>query len=284
MASDGAGAPTAATPARPDTDDARAPYAHGHSEPVLRVHRWRTAENSAAYLLPYLGPGDALLDVGCGPGAITVDLAAIVAPGRVVGIDASAEVLEQARVAAQDARVDVELEVGDVLALAIPDDAFDVVHAHQVLQHLSDPVGALVQMRRVCRPGGLVAVREVDFRTAAAHPDMTPEWLDVYFAVAEHDGVDPSAGRHLLTWARQAGFTETTASASAWCFATPEDREWWGGSWAERVVSSAYALRAVELGLSTSERNEAVADRWRQWASDPDGWMSITSGELLARA
>ncbi len=269
-------------PIEPDT--AEAPYAHGHSESVLRVHRWRTAENSAAYLLPYLGPGDALLDVGCGPGTITVDLATIVAPGRVVGIDASPEVLEQAKIAVKDARVDVELGLGDAMALAFPDDTFDVVHAHQVLQHLADPVAALVEMRRVCRPGGLVAVREVDYRTAAAHPDMTPEWLEVLLAVAEHDGVDPSAGRHLLTWARQAGFTETAASASAWCFASPEDREWWGGSWAERVVSSAYAVRAVELGLSTPDRNQAVADRWRVWASDPDGWMSITSGELLARA
>lgn len=265
-------------------DSAAAPYAHGHSESVLRVHRWRTAENSAAYLLPYLGPGDALLDVGCGPGTITVDLATIVSPGRVVGLDASAEVLEQARVAAGEACVDIELVVGDVRVLDFPDDSFDVVHAHQVLQHLGDPVAALVEMRRVCRPGGLVAVREVDLRTAAAHPDMTSEWFDVYLAVAEHDGVDPSAGRHLLTWARQAGFTQTIASASAWCFATPEDRELWGGSWADRVVSSAYAVRAVELGFSTPERNQAVADRWHRWAADPDGWMSITSGELLARA
>src|SRR3954454_19712121 len=117
-------------------------YTHGHAEPVLQSHRWRTAENSAGYLLPSLRPGLDLLDVGCGPGTITVDLAALVAPGRVVGIDVSADPLAEARGLAERAGVDVTFDVGDVYALAEPDDTFDVVHAHQVLQHLADPVAA----------------------------------------------------------------------------------------------------------------------------------------------
>ena len=71
-------------------------YTHGHHASVLRSHEWRTAENSAGYLLPHLRPGLELLDVGCGPGTITVDLALRVAPGRVVGIDPAAEVVERA--------------------------------------------------------------------------------------------------------------------------------------------------------------------------------------------
>src|SRR5206468_3477073 len=115
-------------------------YTHGHAEPVLQSHRWRTAENSAGYLLPLLRPGLDLLDVGCGPGTITVDLATRVAPGRVVGLDVSADPLDEARAAATAAGVDVTFEVEDVYALEADDDSFDVVHAHQVLQHLTDPV------------------------------------------------------------------------------------------------------------------------------------------------
>src|SRR5947209_9742832 len=113
------------------------PYTHGHHESVLRAHTWRTAENSAAYLLPHLRSGLDLLDVGCGPGTITVDLATRVAPGRVVGIDASDDVITQAR---QLEANNVSFAVGDVYALDFPDESFDVVHAHQVLQHLADPV------------------------------------------------------------------------------------------------------------------------------------------------
>src|SRR3712207_1674237 len=136
------------------TKNGRAVYTHGHHASVLASHRWRTAENSAAYLLPHLRPGLDLLDVGCGPGTITADLAARVAPGRVLGIDRAEGVLDEAREAGSAAT----FEVGDVYALDLPDDSFDVVHAHQVLQHLSDPVAALREMARVCRRGGLVAV------------------------------------------------------------------------------------------------------------------------------
>ena len=60
-------------------------YLHGHHDSVLRSHRWRTAENSAGYLLPRLAPDARVLDVGCGPGTITADLAALVPDGDVTG-------------------------------------------------------------------------------------------------------------------------------------------------------------------------------------------------------
>src|SRR3954453_11454461 len=117
-------------------------YTHGHHESVLRSHRWRTVENSAAYAAPYFVAGARVLDVGCGPGTITIDIANRVAPGGVIGIDPSADVVAAARESATDVE-NVEFATGDVYALDFPDASFDVVHAHQVLQHLPDPVGAL---------------------------------------------------------------------------------------------------------------------------------------------
>ena len=128
-------------------------YTHGHHESVLRSHRWRTAENSAAYLVPHLAPGMRLLDVGCGPGTITADLAERVAPGRVVGLDAAAEIVTKAEgLRAQRGLLNLSFEVGDAYALAAADDSVDVVHAHQVLQHLTRPVDALREFRRVVSP------------------------------------------------------------------------------------------------------------------------------------
>src|SRR5207248_281103 len=135
-------------------DHARMTYTHGHHESVLRSHKWRTVDNSARYLAPSLTAGASVLDVGCGPGTISVDIAKRVAPGRVVGLDASAAVIEDAR--AHAAGVDnIEFRAGDVYALDVDDGTFDVVHAHQVLQHLHDPVKALREMKRVCKPGGV---------------------------------------------------------------------------------------------------------------------------------
>src|SRR5205823_755720 len=155
----------------------RVTYTHGHHESVLRSHRWRTAENSAAYLLPLLRPGSRLLDVGCGPGTLTVDLARLVAPGEVVGIDVADAVVAEARQHALEAGVaNVTFECGDFREHRFDEASFDVVHAHQVLQHLRDPVGAVTKMASLARPGGVVAARDADYSAMTWAP--TDQRLD----------------------------------------------------------------------------------------------------------
>ena len=259
-------------------------YMQGHAESVLRSHRWRTAGNSAAHLLPHLRPGMRVLDVGCGPGTISVDLATAVGPeGEVLGVDSSAEVVQLA--AADLAAPNLRFEVQDAMRLDLPDAAFDVVHAHQVLQHLADPVGALREMRRVARPGGLVAVRDADYAAMTWHPPSTPmsSWLETYRAVAHAHGAEPDAGRRLLGWAQAAGFTDITASASAWCFANPQDRAWWGGMQADRIVESDVARHAVALGLADGPSLRQMSAAWRAWAAADDGWFAVVHGEVLCR-
>jgi SAM-dependent methyltransferase len=261
-------------------------YLHGHHDSVLRSHRWRTPANSAGYLLARLPEAARLLDVGCGPGTITAGFAALVGQGRVVGVDAAADVLAEARgEAARAGRSNVSFEVADVYALSFADRTFDVVHAHQVLQHLSDPVSALREMARVCRAGGIVAVRDSDYGGMIWYPrdEELAEWRSLYQAVARATGGEPDAGRRLLAWARDAGLACLEASASAWCYAGPSDRRWWGALWAERVTSSAFADRALEHGLATAADLQRLARAWRRWAGQEDGWFLIPHGEVLAR-
>ncbi|MET0903978.1 MAG: methyltransferase domain-containing protein [Acidimicrobiales bacterium] len=260
-------------------------YTHGHAESVLRSHRWRTVENSAAYLLPHLRAGVDLLDVGCGPGTITIDLAQRVAPGRVLGIDPAVDAIEAAEAAATGAAVaNLALTTGDVYALDHADDSFDVVHAHQVLQHLADPVAALREMRRVCRPSGVVAARDSVYRAMSWYPQppALDRWLEVYCAVAEANGGEPDAGSRLRHWSVEAGFAAVATSASAWCFATDEERAWWGGLWADRITGTALGSRAVELGLASTADLDDMAAAWRSWADAPDGWFAVLHGEVLA--
>ncbi|OBI40661.1 methyltransferase type 11 [Mycobacterium kyorinense] len=262
-------------------------YTHGHHESVLRSHRQRTAENSAGYLLPHLRQGMSLLDIGCGPGTITVDLAARVAPGQVTAVDIADDALDAARAAAQAHELsNIAFATADVHALEFADDTFDVVHAHQVLQHVGDPVQALREMRRVCVPGGYVAARDADYAGFIWYPQLPAldRWLDLYDRAARANGGEPDAGRRLLSWARKAGFDDITPGGGVWCFATPEDRDWWGGMWADRIVQSALADQLVDSALATSDDLVEIAAAWRAWAAAPDGWLAIPHGEILCRA
>lgn len=303
-------------------------YTHGHHESVLRSHTWRTAENSAAFLLPHLAAGMSLLDVGCGPGTITADLAALVAPGRVVGIDRAVDVLTQARAYAReraaheepaeyredardrdDARPterarDAESAGGsvrserpvaaaalpsfsaaDVYRLPFADASFDVVHAHQVLQHLVDPVAALREMRRVVRPGGTVAVRDSDYSafTWAPLDARLDRWLALYHAVTRRNSAEPDAGRFLKGWALAAAFTSVRTTTSTWTYADPDTCTWWGGLWADRCERSAFGEQAVSYGLSTREELSDIAAAFREWAAKPDAFFMIPHGEVIAR-
>ncbi len=259
-------------------------YTHGHADSVLRSHRWRTAANSCGYLLSRLEPGMEVLDVGCGPGTITADLAALVVPGQVVGLDTSSAVLAEAA-GVTDAS-NISFAVGDVHDLAFADDTFDVVHAHQVLQHLPDPVAALREMRRVCRPGGVVAARDADYAAMAWYPRLRTldDWMALYQQVARSNGAEPDGGRHLRHWAHGAGFDDVISTASVWCYADATDRQWWGGLWADRVVDSGFAEQALAAGFATAADLAKLADGWREWAAHPDAWFAVLNGEILCRA
>jgi ubiquinone/menaquinone biosynthesis C-methylase UbiE len=209
-----------------------------------------------------------------------------VAPGEVVGIDRAESVLATAeRARAERDLGTVSFHTGDVYALDDADGSFDVVHAHQVLQHLSDPVAALREMRRVCRAEGWVAARDSDYAamTWAPADERLDRWMELYQLIARGNSAEPDAGRHLLGWAQDAGFGTVVPSASVWCYATPEDRSWWGGLWAERITTSAFADQALERALTTPAELAELATAWRSWAERADGWFAVLHGEVLCR-
>lgn len=261
-------------------------YTHGHHPSVLRSHEWRTAENSAAYLLGALQPGHRLLDVGCGPGTITLDLAERVAPGWVLGLDRDRGVVARASAKARaEGATRVRFATGDVYQLPLVGGHLDVVHAHQVLQHLRRPVDALAELRRVTSPGGLLAVRDADygaFTWAPAEP-LLDRWLELYHQVTTCNGAEADAGRHLARWVRAAGWRDLVVTTSTWTFADPASRTWWGDLWAERMTRSDLAGQAERYGLSDRSELAAIAAAWRHWADHPGGVFVVPHVEVLAR-
>src|SRR5205807_4278990 len=200
---------------------------------VVRQHARRTVEEAAAFLLAELRPGMRLLDVGCGPGSITRGLAERLAPGQVIGLDLSRETLDAAsREAAALGLENLRYEEASVYALPFPDASFDVAYAHQVLQHLRERGAALREMLRVVRPGGLVAVRDVDWGTVAYWP--RDSWIDRFIEVHHQtwyrNGGEPRMGRELRALFNDATLTDVRISASIWCYATPAETTEWGES------------------------------------------------------
>ena len=260
-------------------------YTHGHHRAVLASHSGRTAASSAAYLIPRLAAGQSVLDIGCGPGTITADLARAVAPGPVLGVDRSEQAIATAEPRAHSIE-HLSFATADVYDLQMADGSFDVVHAHQVLQHLADPVAALAEMRRVCRPGGIVAVRDADYSSFAWAPldRRLDRWLALYRDLARDNGGEPDAGRFLHRWMIDAGFTEVHSGASTWCFSTPADRVWWSSTWAERLRESNIAQQLLDSGRATPDDLDQLASAFLEWADDPAAWFSVPHGEAIGWA
>jgi ubiquinone/menaquinone biosynthesis C-methylase UbiE len=262
----------AADPPRRET------YTHGHAPAVVRQHGQRTAEEAAAFLLPELRPGMRLLDVGCGPGSITRGLAERVAPGLVVGVDLSRETLEAARADAAVRGLDnLRYEEASVYELPFPDASFDVAYAHQVFQHLRERGAALREILRVVRPGGLVAVRDVDWATVAYWPSdpWLDRFVDVHLRTWYRNGGEPRMGRQLRALFNGAGFAEVRITAAVWCYATPSETTEWGDSYADRLLTSPMGERPVEYGLASRADVEAMAAAFRSWARHPDALWSF---------
>lgn len=273
---------------RSDSTGPRPPdvYTHGHQPAAVAQHAKRTAEDCAAFVRHVIGADARILDVGCGPASITVGLARWADHGHVTGIEPGGDILDTAAQTVAAARVgNVTIAGASVYELPYDDNSFDVAYAHQVCQHLSDPVAAISEMARVVRPGGWVAVRDSDYSTMRPNPssDEITRWREVYRAVCRHNGAEPDAGRHLYAWFRAAGLPQVQMSGVVQQFWDDETRRNWGYSWADRCLHTAFARQAVEYGYATRDELERIAGGWRAWADNPDAYFHYVHGQALAR-
>ncbi|CAI4213017.1 unnamed protein product [Parascedosporium putredinis] len=200
-----------------------------------------------------------ILDVGCGPGTISADLAALVPQGRVICFDASETALQAAReVFAERGLSNAEFVRGNVEEIPIPTGSIDLVHAHQVVIHLIDPLRSVKEMRRV-------------LKTALAE-------------TMRATGSDPDMGARLKALAMRAGFEpdKVVCSVGSWCFTTEDDVRWWGESVADRMAEdSELRQRVAEVGVMPAEEMDAGVRAWRKWSTSKEAWFGVMNGEII---
>lgn len=296
-------------------------YLPGYKE--VGHHEWRTVENSAAYLLPTLqhlssqNPHLTLLDVGAGSGTITASLQKYMPPnGKITAVDLSPEILSRASKHAEALGIEkgkitfrAPVSVYD-LSEIFGENSFDVVHAHQMLCHLDAPVEALREMLKVARPGGVVAVREIDMRTWSMYPDteVMRAWRRVQLASHEAAGGSNMAGPSLVSWAMKAGAKrgEIEASMGTWLYSTEEERRVWGKflavsllpgmmyySWAnlwvigtsfrDRIVGGEMRKKILDLGIATAAELDEMGREWERWMETEDATCGTIHGQILVR-
>jgi SAM-dependent methyltransferase len=251
---------------------------------VNGYHSRRSASKEAAFFLPYLEPGLSLLDCGCGPGSITLDLARLVAPGEVVGIDLEPRRVSQAGQAAQDQGVlNARFREGTVYELPFAEGAFDRVFANGLLEHVDDPVRALAEMSRVTRPGGWLGVRSPDLRFNVCNPpsDFVKQIWDLMMDGRARSGGNWGIGATLRGLLHDVGLLDIAATAS---------HEVWGTSEAIRARTEGVARWAsdpnnplVAHDAVSPEAFQRILDGYVAWGRRPDAFLTNCWCEAVGR-
>lgn len=249
----------------------RETYTPGYSEPTLRMMLKRTAATHAAFFIPVLYRGMRVLDCGCGPGTITLDLAKLVSPGEVFGIDLEPTQLRSAQHPSRQQQSNAWFGVASVYALPFSDGQFDAVFAHALFEHLREPGRALLEMKRVLRSSGLVGIRSPDWAGWLVNPPspQIEQAFHLFKQMQIANGGNPYVGRALKGLLRQSGFSKISISASYEVFRDPT-------SFVEWLTSCLESRGHTELRKNGQEV--------RAWSEHPDAFVVATMFEGLGAA
>ena len=261
-------------------------YTMGYSEEFQKLLRRRSAEQNAGHLLPELGGGLQVLDIGCGPGTISVGLARAVEPGELHGIDIEESQIVIARKAAVDGgHKNAHFRVGNATDLPFEDNSFDVVHCHALLMHVPDNRAALRESMRVLKPGGLIAGREMIGDSSFMVPEsdgLVNAW-DAFTRLIRANGGHPDMGKQLKQAFLETGFTEVRANASFECYADPEGVAFFHGLAIGWFFAPDTMEAATRAGLASQEQFDGWRGDMDAWSAEPGAFASIAWGEAIAR-
>lgn len=241
----------------------------------------RTVEKQGGFFLPHLRDGMNLLDCGCGPGTITVGLAQAIPSGHVTGIDIAESQIELARERSAELELsNTTFETASVYELPYPDNQFDAVFGHAIMEHMQNPVTVLKEMHRVLKPGGIVGVRSPDLGTAMYAPadDKIDKMIEI---LTKLRGKNSFIGRRLRALVHEAGFINTVGTASVESHGTTEATRSRASIMADEFSSLKTVEAITQAGLADAAFMERATQNLRDWGNRPDAFISITWGEAV---
>jgi SAM-dependent methyltransferase len=222
-----------------------------------------------------------LIDCGCGPGSITVDLAQAVAPGDAIGIDLREEALTHGRMLAQERGLsNVTFQVANVYQLPFPDASFEAAFACAILQHLAAPLEALKEIRRLLKSGGVIGIVDGSAPFTFRYPTnpILEAWDRLRVLEREYNTGRPSPALELRALLRQAGFARAQASGGMATEAGPPA----GTTEATRRVAQHHLIQlrgvrgkvALAQGWTTPSELGQMAEALMAWGDAPDAFYA----------
>ena len=265
-------------------------YKKGFHKSVADTHAGRTVENSSKFTLSVLKPDFKVLDVGSGPGTITVDFAQRYLTkndGSIIGIEPTQELIDQADAYKKEVAPELKnakFQLGSVYKIPFDNDTFDLVHAHQVVVHLQDPILALQEMKRVTKPGGFVCVKDGDLESSIITPEKYEPLKQSRLLKAKNsNSTDIRGGRKLRERAIRAGYEpeNIVSSLSYWLIGdTRASKHNWASILKSREQHGGEVMypNDKERDNLAREQNIELLD---EWGKDVAALYAVTNFEII---
>ncbi|HEX6331375.1 MAG TPA: methyltransferase domain-containing protein [Actinomycetota bacterium] len=248
--------------------------------------RTRSAAEYADFVLPHIRGSDRVLDVGCGPGSITVGLGEVA--GHAIGVELDDTEFRDARAYTSDHGIhNVEFRAGSIYELDFPEASFDVCTLFAMLETLDDPFRGLAEVRRVLKPGGLIAASSIEYGGLILHgPDepLLHRFYQLRLQIWDAQGdVHYYRGRELRGLLLAAGFEEVEAFTTYLSYGTEERVRLFGLGRAADCRDEWYVDGVSRYGLGDLEEIHALEDAWVRWAESPNAFAAFAWGRAIGR-